>query len=52
MKNSVRSQLTGRSSDLLACNHEIILKITCNKIVSVSEVYRCANISELINSYL
>ncbi len=41
MKNSVCSQLSDCRSAALACKHEIILKITCNKIVSVLDIYRC-----------
>jgi hypothetical protein len=39
MKNSVCSQLRDLNSSMVACNYEIILKITCNRIVSVSEIH-------------
>ena len=48
MKNSIRSELIDFSSNALACNHEIILKITCNKIVSVSKIYKGKNSKLLI----
>jgi len=50
MKNSVCSQLRDLNSSMVACNYEIILKITCNRIVSVPEIYKCKTHIQLIYS--